>query len=200
MIAVFISGGGSNLQALIDSPFGAKIALVLSNKADAYGLQRAEKAGIPTLVISHRKKKRVEFEKQILVKLSQYQVEWILLAGFMRILSPHFLSSFPQRVINIHPSLLPSFPGMHAQQQAWDAGVQVSGATIHFVDEGVDTGEILIQGVAPRLPADDFSSFKARILEVEHQIYPKVLSWICSKNLSETDRPQEKRSLFWRQE
>ena len=198
MIAVFISGGGSNLQALIDSPFGSQIALVFSNKEDAYGVQRAQKAGIPTRVISHRKKKRHDFEQEIIEALSVWNIQWILLAGFMRILSPHFLSRFPNRVINIHPSLLPSFPGMHAQKQAWDAGVQVSGATIHFVDEGVDTGEILLQGVVPRLPSDNAKSFQARILELEHVLYPKVLTWICTKQLGEMRRPDAPRFVFWK--
>ena len=197
MIAVFISGSGSNLQALIDSPFGGSIAVVVSNKADAYGVQRAEQAGIPVRVISHRKKKRIDFETEIIESLSDFDVKWILLAGFMRILSPHFLSAFPQRVVNIHPSLLPSFPGLHAQKQAWDAGVQLSGATIHLVDEGVDSGEILIQGAVPRLASDDFSSFSSRILEIEHTIYPRVLSWICTDALADTQRPKSGRYIFW---
>jgi phosphoribosylglycinamide formyltransferase-1 len=188
-IAVFISGSGSNLQSIIDSieqrRVDAKIALVLSNEPDAYGLVRASKHGIPGAVVNHRDYPgRQEFETAILRVLEDNPVDLICLAGFMRLLTPGFLRRFPQRVINIHPALLPSFPGTHGQADAFDYGVRFTGCTIHFVDEGVDTGPIIMQAVVPLLPDDDVQALKARILAQEHRIYPQVIQFFAQGRVS----------------
>ena len=183
-LAIFISGSGSNLQAIIERAnqpsFPGKIAVVISNRRDAYGLERARTAGIPAIWISHRKKSRQEFEQELLETVAAYDVNWIALAGFMRVLTAHFLSAFPNRVLNIHPSLLPSFPGLHAQEQAFDYGVKVTGATVHLVDTGMDTGPIVIQKEVPVFPDDNKETLKARILSVEHKIYPQAIVWALS--------------------
>ncbi len=192
-IAVFISGSGSNLQSIIDSieqrRVDAKIALVLSNEPDAYGLVRASKHGIPGVVVNHRGyPSRQEFEAAILGVLEKNPVDLICLAGFMRLLTPGFLRRFPQRVINIHPALLPSFPGTHGQADAFDYGVKFTGCTIHFVDEGVDTGPIIMQAVVPLLPGDDVEALKARILAQEHRIYPQVIQFFAQGRVSVVDK------------
>lgn len=183
-IAVFISGSGSNLQSIIDAIeaglVSARIAVVLSNEPDAYGLVRAQQHGIPTAVVNHRDYAgRREFEEAVLAVLADFPVDLICLAGFMRLLTPGFLRRFPHRVINIHPALLPSFPGTHGQRDAFDYGVKFSGCTIHFVDEGVDTGPIIMQAVVPVLPGDDEEALKARILKQEHRIYPQVIQFFA---------------------
>ena len=180
-VGVLLSGGGTNLQALIDAAdsadFPAEIAVVVSNREHAGGLQRAEKAGIPSVWIPHRGKPREAFDAELVGILKEAGCEWIALAGFMRIVTPVFLDAFPGRVLNIHPALLPAFPGIHAQKQAFDAGVQTTGATVHLVDAGMDTGPIIAQGSVPRLPEDTLDDLKARILTVEHRLYPMVLRW-----------------------
>jgi phosphoribosylglycinamide formyltransferase-1 len=183
-IAVFISGGGTDLQSIIDAieagRVSARIAVVISNEPDAFGLVRAAKHGIPTAVINHQDyKSRHEFEEAILAVLKDFTIELICLAGFMRVLTPEFLRRFPHRVINIHPALLPAFPGTHGQADAFTYGVKFSGCTIHFVDEGVDTGPIIMQAVVPVLPDDDVESLKARILAQEHKIYPQVIHFFA---------------------
>jgi len=184
-LGVLVSGSGSNLQAILDAiqagTLNAQLRLVVSNVPDAYALQRAEKAGIPTQVIPHRHPLgRQGFEQRLLEAFQQVGVEWVALAGFMRVLTGHFLQAFPGRVVNIHPALLPSFPGMHGQAQALDYGVRLAGATVHLVDEGVDTGPILCQGAVPVLEDDTEESLKARILQLEHQIYPRALQLLAS--------------------
>ena len=178
-IGVLVSGSGTNLAALIDafsSPdSGGEIAVVISNKADAFGLKRARRAGIPAVHIGHKSKPREAFDAELVDVLKAHRVDWVALAGFMRILSPVFLNAFPGSVINIHPSLLPSFPGVAAQQQAFDAGVQLTGATVHLVDAGMDTGPIIAQGAVPRLAGDTAGDLSARILEMEHTLFPMVL-------------------------
>lgn len=177
-IGVLISGSGTNLQALVDAFAGdaeVEIAVVVSNKADAYGLERASKAGIPTAVVDHRGKSRQVFDAELVDVLRRHRVGWVALAGFMRIITPVFLDAFPGRVINIHPSLLPAFPGVNAQQQAFDAGVEFTGATVHFVDAGMDTGPIIAQGSVPRLEGDAVEDLKARILAMEHRLFPMVM-------------------------
>jgi len=178
-VAVLISGSGTNLQALLDDcdcqSSLAHIAVVISNRRDAYGLERARQRGIPAIWVPHRKKSREDFEADILDVLQQYKVEWVVLAGFMRVLTAKFLSAYHQRVLNIHPSLLPAFPGINAQQQALDYPVKITGATVHFVDTGMDTGPIIIQESVPVYTDDDISSLKTRILAVEHKILPQAL-------------------------
>ncbi len=183
-IAVFISGSGSNLQSIIDNiekgALDARIALVLSNEPEAFGLERAKKHGIPTAVVNHRDfKNRREFEEAILATIVGRPIELICLAGFMRVLTTDFIRRFPRKIINIHPALLPSFAGTHGQKDAFDYGVKFSGCTIHFVDEGVDTGPIIMQAVVPVMPDDDVESLQKRILAQEHRIYPQVIQFIA---------------------
>jgi phosphoribosylglycinamide formyltransferase-1 len=192
-IAVFISGSGSNLQSIIDNvergTLDARIALVLSNEPEAFGLERARKHGIPTAVVNHRDyKARHEFEEAILSAMAGRDVELICLAGFMRVLTPDFLRRFPKRIINIHPALLPSFAGTHGQKDAFDYGVKFSGCTIHFVDEGIDTGPIIMQAVVPVMPDDDVESLQKRILAQEHRIYPQAIQLIAQGRVTVVGR------------
>lgn len=181
-VGVLISGGGSNLQAILDAAaeddFPARVAVVISNRADAGGLARAARAGVPTVVLSHRGyADRSAYDAALVEVLRAHGVVWVALAGFMRVVTPTLLGAFPDRVLNIHPALLPAFPGLHGQQQAFDHGVRIAGATVHLVDEGTDTGPILAQGAVPVLPDDDDERLAARILRVEHALYPRVLRW-----------------------
>ena len=179
-IAVLVSGGGSNLQSIIDSVesgyLNIQIAVVLSNKEDSYGLTRAKNHRIPTQVVSHGDfNSREEFESRLIQVLDGYDVELVVLAGFMRVLTPLFVNHYHHRIINIHPAILPAFPGTHAQKQALDYGVRFSGCTTHFVDEGTDTGPIIIQAIVPVLPDDTEESLGLRILREEHRIFPESL-------------------------
>ncbi len=178
-VAVLVSGRGTNLQALIDAcdqpAFPARIVKVISNVPDVAALDRAELAGIPTAVISHKHRTRDDFERALVAELEG--VTWVALAGFMRILTDTFLSAFPGRVLNIHPSLLPAFPGTHAVAQALRAGVTQAGCTVHFVDSGLDSGPILCQGSCAVHEDDDEESLAARILKLEHALYPMALQW-----------------------
>ncbi len=183
-IGVLASGGGTNLQSIIDrcadGSLAAEIAVVISNNPDAGALDRASKAGVPTLCINHRHfSRREEFDHAVIKALQDAGVELVVLAGFMRIITQTFLDAFAERVINIHPALLPAFPGRHVQQQALDYGARFSGCTVHFVDGGVDTGPIIMQAVVPILADDDADSLAARILEQEHKIYPRVIQLIA---------------------
>ena len=180
-IAVLISGRGSNLQALIDAindgRLSAEIAIVISNKADAYGLERARAAGIATLTIAHRDHAtRDAFEEVLVRELRARDVSLVCLAGFMRLLGRTFLDAFPERILNIHPSLLPSFPGVDAQRQAWEHGAKVAGATVHFVTGELDGGPIVAQSAVPVLDDDTPETLAARILVEEHRIYPQAVS------------------------
>ncbi len=191
-LGVLISGRGSNLQAILDAidagSLDAQVRIVISNKRKALGLERARAAGIPTAVLSHRKfDSRESFDAGLVEQLRAAEVEWVVLAGFMRIVTSRFLSAYPQRVVNIHPSLLPSFPGVDAQQQAIDAGVRVSGCTVHLVNEGVDAGPILAQAAVPVLPDDDRDALAGRILEQEHALLARTLQWIAEGRLSMRD-------------
>ncbi len=179
-IAVLISGGGTNLQSIIDSVetdhINVKIALVLSNKEGVYGLERAVKHEIPTAVVKHGEfPDRESFESRLIEVIDGYGVDLVVLAGFMRVLTPHFVNHYHHRIMNIHPALLPCFPGTNAQKQALDYGVRFSGCSTHFVDEGTDTGPIILQTVVPVLPDDTEENLSARILAEEHRIYPESL-------------------------
>lgn len=181
---MLVSGNGSNLQALIDAcaapDYPAQIVLVISNNPRAFALSRAREAKLPALVIDHGAfATRDEFEAAVLRALADYHVDLLCLAGFMRLLSPGFLRSFRGRVMNIHPALLPSFPGLHGARQALAHGVKITGCTVHFVDEGTDTGPIIVQTAVPVLPDDDESSLAARILAEEHRIYPLAVRWFA---------------------
>ena len=181
-VAVLISGSGTNLQALIDASrapdFPAELAVVVSNRERAFGLDRARAAGIPTEVVPGRAfPMREDYDRALVDVLRRFSVQWVALAGFMRLVTPVLLEAFPWRVLNIHPALLPAFPGLHAQEQALAAGVTTSGATVHFVDAGMDTGPIIAQRAVPVLEEDTLETLKARNLSVEHQLYPMVLKW-----------------------
>jgi len=183
-LAVFISGRGSNLGALIDAckqqGFPARIALVLSNRADAGGLTIATDAGIPTETVAHRNfSTRAAFDAEIMRRLAGYKIDLICLAGFMRILTEDFVNSWRDRMINIHPSLLPSFPGLDTHARALAAGVRFTGCTVHYVRPGMDEGPILIQAAVPVLDEDDEASLAARVLAAEHLIYPRAVEMIA---------------------
>ncbi len=179
-LGILASGGGTNLQSIIDNcqqqTIDAEIAVVICNNPDAGALARAEKAGRPHLCINHRDfKQREDFDRAVVAALQEAGVELVVLAGFMRIISAAFLEAFPQRIINIHPSLLPAFPGLHVQKKALEYGARFSGCTVHFVDGGVDTGPIIIQAVVPVLDGDTEESLSARILQQEHMIYSHAI-------------------------
>ena len=179
-VGVLISGRGSNLQALIDAErngelAGGRIAVVISNVETAFGLERARQAGITALFRSHRGRRREEYDAEIVALLEEHGVDLVCLAGFMRLLSPVLVRAFPNRILNIHPALLPAFPGLEAQRQAVEHGVKVSGATVHLVDEGLDSGPIVVQEAVPVQDTDDPETLAHRILEVEHRIYPRAV-------------------------
>jgi phosphoribosylglycinamide formyltransferase-1 len=179
-IAVLVSGGGTNLQSIIDSVesghINIEIALVLSNKEGVFGLERAAKNEIPTAVVKHGEfPDRKSFETKLIEIIDGHGVDLVVLAGFMRVLTPHFVNHYHHRIMNIHPALLPSFPGTNGQKQALDYGVRFSGCSTHFVDEGTDTGPIILQTVVPILPDDTEKDLSARILAEEHRIYPESL-------------------------
>lgn len=179
-IGVLISGRGSNLQAIIDSIAGgrldATIAVVISNRVDAAGLGRAQRAGIEALRIDHRSyASREAFDRAVAGELRKRDVALVCLAGFMRLLSAEFVDAFPNRILNVHPALLPAFPGLNGQAQAWEYGVKVSGATVHIVTAELDAGPIVRQAVVPVEPADTADTLAARILAAEHRIYPEAI-------------------------
>ncbi|MDZ4184417.1 MAG: phosphoribosylglycinamide formyltransferase [Desulfuromonadales bacterium] len=187
-LGVIASGSGSNLQAIIDrcadGSIDAEIVLVLSNVPGAGALNRAEKAGIATALIDHRTfAERADFDRAVVAALQAAGVELVVLAGFMRLITAPFIAAFPERIINIHPALLPAFPGLHVQRKALEAGARFSGCTVHFVDGGVDTGPIIIQAVVPILDDDDEASLSARILVQEHRIYPRAIQLIAEGRL-----------------
>jgi phosphoribosylglycinamide formyltransferase-1 len=178
-IGVLVSGRGSNLQALVDAArrgeLGGEIAVVVSNVETAQGLARARAAGIPATFRDHRGKSREAYDAELLEILRAHEVDLVCLAGFMRLLSPAFVRAFPGRIVNIHPALLPAFPGLDAQRQAFEHGVKLSGATVHLVDEGLDSGPIVAQEAVRVLSGDTPESLAARILETEHTLYPRAV-------------------------
>jgi phosphoribosylglycinamide formyltransferase-1 len=187
-IAVLISGSGSNLQAIIDASergeIPCRVGLVISNKADVYGLVRAKNHGIPTEVVDHRAfPNREAFDTRLVEIIRSSGAELVCLAGFMRVLTPVFVHAFPNRILNIHPALLPSFPGTHGPGQAFSYGVRFSGCTVHFLDEGVDTGPIIVQAVVPVYDDDTEETLAARILVQEHRIYPMAIRLFFSGKL-----------------
>ena len=187
-IAVLISGSGSNLQAILNASergeIPCRVGIVISNKGDAYGLVRAEKHGVPTEVVDHRGfPNREEFDAKLVETIRGSGAELVCLAGFMRVLTPVFVRAFPNRILNIHPALLPSFPGTHGPGQALSYGVRFSGCTVHFLDEGVDTGPIIVQAVVPVYDEDTVETLAARILVQEHRIYPMAIRLFFSGKL-----------------
>ena len=188
-LAVLVSGRGSNLQAIIDNiekgTLSAELAAVISDQADAYALERAKKYNIPAIHVSSKgfKGKRDEYDALLVKELQKRNVDLVCLAGFMRIITPTLIKAFPNRILNIHPSLLPSFPGLHVQKKAIDHGAKFSGCTVHFVDEGMDTGPIIIQAVVPVLDADTEDSLSERILKQEHKIYSRAIQLFAEGRL-----------------
>jgi phosphoribosylglycinamide formyltransferase-1 len=196
-IAVLISGRGSNLQALIDAVAAgrleAAIAVVIANRADAQGLERARQAGITTIVIPHRDyPTRDAFETALVRDLRTHDVALVCLAGFMRLLGPVYLEAFGGRTLNVHPSLLPAFPGVDAQRQALEYGVKVAGATVHFVTSELDGGPIVLQGTVPVRDGDTTDTLSARILEVEHRIYPEAVASVLDGGWTIQERTYRK--------
>jgi len=184
-IASLASGRGSNLQAIMDAcasgAINGSVVLVLTDNPEAYAIERAKASGIPFKVIPRKGfNSRESFDSALADAVEESGADLVCLAGFMRVISPTFLSRFPGRVINIHPALLPSFPGLHAQRQALEHGVKVTGCTVHFVDEGVDTGPIIAQSAVEVLPGDTEETLSARILRHEHSLYPKAIQMISS--------------------
>ena len=184
-LGVLVSGVGSNLQAILDAigagTLNAQVKVVIANRPGALALERARAAGVPALTIPHKDfASREAFDRALVSALREANVNWVVLAGFMRVLTPEFLSAFQGRIINIHPSLLPSFPGVEATKQALDYGVKLTGCTVHFVDQGVDSGKIIAQRAVPVEPGDDLSSLGARVHAAEHELFVHVLREIAA--------------------
>tara|TARA_B100000686_G_scaffold141843_2_gene149300 strand:- start:2636 stop:3307 length:672 start_codon:yes stop_codon:yes gene_type:complete len=188
-LAVLASGNGSNLQALIDasksSSYPAEISLVVSDNKNAYALKRAEEAQIKTVTYDFKDKSNYN---NLASELKKQSIDLICCAGFMRIIPDYFVKGFIGKIVNIHPSLLPSFPGLNAQKQALDSGVRISGCTVHFVDEGVDTGSIIMQASVPILPDDNLDTLTQKILRFEHKIYPMAVRLIAENKVYLEDR------------
>ncbi|CAN5571618.1 phosphoribosylglycinamide formyltransferase [soil metagenome] len=187
-IGILISGRGSNMIALVDAlqcgeiP-ASEVVVVISDKVDAAGLGKARERGIETVVIERKGRSRAEHDAEIISELTKRDVELVCLAGYMRLLSPTFVRAFPERIVNIHPSLLPSFPGLEAQKQALDAGAKVSGCTVHFVDELLDHGRVILQKEVEIVVGDTERSLSARILEQEHRLYVEAVKRLVSEQL-----------------
>ena len=187
-IGVLISGRGSNLQAIIDAiqarQLDAELAVVISNRSDAAGLDRARKAGVETVVLDHQDKARFatreDYDRELVRLLKAQHVRLVCLAGFMRLLSPVFIEAFPNAILNVHPSLLPAFPGVNAQYQAWEHGVKVTGATVHLVTAELDGGPIVLQQTVSAQDDDDADTLAARILEKEHELYPRAIEIVLN--------------------
>ena len=184
-LGILLSGRGSNFIAIADAirqgrlP-GAEIAVVLSNLPDAAGLETARKLGLPAIAIPSAGRKRAEHDAEVVAALQQHRVDLVCLAGYMRIISPEFVRAFPNRILNVHPALLPAFPGLDAQAQALEFGAKVAGCTVHFVDEQMDHGAIILQRVVPVLDQDTAESLSARILDQEHIAYPEAIARVLS--------------------
>jgi phosphoribosylglycinamide formyltransferase 1 len=192
-LGILLSGRGSNFLAIADNVAsgripGAEIAVVISNKPYVPGIQAAEKRGLNAHVIQNKGLSRAEHDAQIVACLREHRVDLVCLAGYMRLISPAFLEAFPNRVLNIHPSLLPAFPGLDAQRQALEYGVQISGCTVHFVDENLDHGVIILQRAVPVMPDDDERSLSERILAEEHIAYSEAIGMVISGDYEISDR------------
>jgi len=188
-LGVLISGSGSNLQAIIDAidagTLDAEITVVIANKPDAYGLQRAEAAGIPTYGLDPKHyEDATAFDTAVLYELHRHKADWVVMAGYMRLVTSHILSAYPHRVLNLHPSKLPAYPGAHAIKDAFDAGEKNTGVTVHIANEVFDDGPIIMQRDVKILPDDTLETLTARIHEVEHQLYPEVLQLFAEDRVS----------------
>ena len=184
-LGILLSGRGSNFEALADNVaagrLAAEIAAVISNREEARGLETARQRGLPALCIPSKNVSRDEYDRKVVLELEARNVELVCLAGFMRLLGPEFCRAFPMRILNIHPSLLPAFPGLNAQKQAIEHGVKISGCTVHFVDEQLDAGPIILQAAVPVLDDDTEDSLAARILVEEHRIYSEAIRMVLSE-------------------
>jgi phosphoribosylglycinamide formyltransferase-1 len=183
-LGVLLSGSGTNFQAILraiaDKKLDARVAVVISNVATAGGIERAKAGDIPAIVIDHRRYgSRKDFDAAVVEVLEGHKVDYVVLAGFMRVVTSVLLDAYPMRIVNIHPALLPAFPGLNAQTQAFAYGVKIAGCTVHFVDSGTDTGPIIAQATVPVLRADDDEALRQRVLRAEHQLLPTVLQWIA---------------------
>jgi len=192
-LGVLVSGSGSNLQSIIDSiekgTLHAVVRIVISNNPDAYALERARRHEIKSLVIDHLTyPSREDFERALIESLRSHEVELVVMAGFMRVLTPLFLRTFPMKIMNIHPAILPSFQGIHAQERAFDYGVKFSGCTVHFADDGIDTGPIIIQSVVPVCHDDTADTLRERILREEHRIYPQAIQYYAEGRIEISGR------------
>ena len=186
-VGILISGRGSNMVALIDASQAGtipdtEVALVISDQATAAGLEKARERGVETVIIERRRRSREEHDREIMAALRDRNIDLICLAGYMRILSNEFIEGFRGRILNIHPSLLPSFPGLAPQKQALENGMNFSGCTVHFVDETLDGGPIIAQRVVPVMEGDTIETLSARILEQEHQLYPEAVAQVLTNN------------------
>ena len=191
-LGILLSGRGSNFEAIARNveagKIPARIALVISNREDAPGLARARAMGLDARFIPSQGKDREAYDREVVAALRECQVDLVCLAGFMRVLSPYFIRAFPGRILNIHPALLPAFPGLDAQKQALEYGVKFSGCTVHVVDEGVDTGPIVCQAVVPVLDDDTVESLAARILKEEHRIYSEAICLVLENKVRVENR------------
>jgi len=192
-LGILLSGRGSNFEAIAKNVAAgcipdARIAVVISNREDAGGIETARRFGLTALVIPSRAKDRAEHDREVVAALKEHQVDLVCLAGYMRLLSPWFVQQFPRRILNIHPSLLPAFPGLEAQEQAFAYGVKVSGCTVHFVDEELDHGAIVLQKAVPVLDIDDEHTLAARILEQEHIAYSEAINIVLQGKFEITGR------------
>jgi phosphoribosylglycinamide formyltransferase-1 len=199
-LGVLLSGRGSNFRAIAESIrsgrlTGIEIAIVLSNVADAGGMQAAHELGLPTALFVSKGRNRSEHDADVVACLKAHSVDLVCLAGYMRLLSPEFIAAFPSRILNIHPSLLPAFPGLEAQTQAFDYGVKVAGCTVHFVDEHLDHGTIVLQRAIPVLDADDAHSLSERILVEEHLAYTEAIARVASGKYEMRGRRYVKRDI-----
>ena len=191
-LGILLSGRGSNFEAIADNIAAgrlyAEIAVVIGNRQEARGLEVATQRGFPAVCLPSKGLDREVYDRQLVQELKSRQVDLVCLAGFMRLLSAHFVREFPQRILNIHPSLLPAFPGMDAQKQALDYGAKITGCTVHFVDEHLDHGAIILQKTVPVLDSDDVHTLSARILEQEHSAYSEAIGLILSGDLEVVER------------
>jgi len=182
---ILISGRGSNMRSIVEARTGLEVKAVISNRPEAKGLEWARSQGIGTVALDHKAHPtREAFDERLAAEIARLEPDLVLLAGFMRILSPAFIARFPRRILNIHPSLLPSFPGLHTHRRALDDGERVHGCTVHYVSPDVDRGPIIAQGVVPVVDGDDESSLAARVLAVEHRLLPAAVGWHCAGRIA----------------
>lgn len=197
-LGILLSGRGSNFEAIARQALAGKIpahvAVVISNREEAPGLAKAREMGLNTRFLPSKGKEREAYDREVVAVLKEFEVDLVCLAGFMRILSPYFIREFPRRILNIHPALLPAFPGLEAQKQALDYGVKFSGCTVHIVDEGVDTGPIVCQAVVPVLDDDTVESLSARILKEEHRVYSEAICLLLEDRIRVDGRRARVRS------